>query len=611
VARRIGLAALGVVLLSWLTPGTGAGAGEPLTLRLGITDLAFTDNFDPTGEYVALGWALDSNLLLRTLLTYRHVAGANGTTLVPDLATHIPQPTDGGLTYTFHLKAGIRFGPPLDRPISSRDIAYAFERINARPLYAQYGYYYEGVIQGMNGNALRPEPIPGIDTPNRRTIVFHLVKPASDFPERLTLPATAPVPREVAHCFPRAGGYGGFVISSGPYMLAGSPSLDLSQGCPGLRPLSGFLPGARMVFVRNPDYDPATDSPEDRENLVDRVRITVVPDPNELFARVDQGELDAALEDPPPDVLLAWESDPDHASRIHPNSRDVTWYITMNLTIPPFDDVHVRRAVNWALDKAAIGRAWGGPVGGDVATHVVPPMVTGGHPTGAEYDPYATPGEAGDVARARAEMAKSRYDPDRDGRCDASACQSVLLINRNVSPWTVAQPYVVRALAAVGITARVRRLDTATAYTYLETVERGIPIAMMPGWIKDYPDPFTFMHFLFDSRQIVCYGNVNYSLVGATPAIKRRCNAPGRYRNLPSVDANIDRCEAMALGTDRTNCWVALDHRLMEHVVPWVPMIWPNVIRLVARSVTRYEFDQFSGEMAFSHVTVDPSKQAP
>ena len=85
--------------------------------------------FDPTGEYYTFSWAIQSNLMIRTLVGYDHVAGPAGNMLVPDLATAVPKPTDGGKTYTFHLKPGVKFGPPVTAPVTSNDVLYAIERI--------------------------------------------------------------------------------------------------------------------------------------------------------------------------------------------------------------------------------------------------------------------------------------------------------------------------------------------------------------------------------------------------------------------------------------------------------------------------------------------------
>ena len=237
----------------------------------------FTSGFDPTGEYSVQAFGIYSNLLVRTLVGYDHVAGPAGNVLVPDLATSLGTISNGGRTYTFTLKRGIRFGPPLNREITSRDVAYAFQRIGTKALGAQYGFYYD-VIRGMPAFASgKAKTISGIATPNNRTIVFHLSAPTGDFRYRLAMPAAGPQPREVAGCFAKAGAYGRYLISSGPYMLAGSDKLDASS-CAALTksgPISGFDGERHLDLVRNPAYDARTDSPKARQNLPDEFTFTV------------------------------------------------------------------------------------------------------------------------------------------------------------------------------------------------------------------------------------------------------------------------------------------------------------------------------------------------
>src|SRR5689334_9455246 len=87
--------------------------------RTAIEDFGFTGAFDPTGEYLGTAFGLYSQLLLRNLVGYKHVKGTAGDVVVPDLATDTGQVSSDGLTYTFHLKDGIKFGPPVNRPITS------------------------------------------------------------------------------------------------------------------------------------------------------------------------------------------------------------------------------------------------------------------------------------------------------------------------------------------------------------------------------------------------------------------------------------------------------------------------------------------------------------
>jgi peptide/nickel transport system substrate-binding protein len=590
---------------------SGAGGVEKGgTYRTATTDFGFTGAFDPTGEYLGSAFGLYSDLLVRTLVTYTHTAGVPGDQIKPDIAESWETSADG-LTWTFHLKSGVKFGPPLDREVTSHDIEYAFERINTKSLVAQYGFYYNGTIEGMDGQAKSPKPISGIETPDDHTIVFHLTAPTGDFLYRVAMPATGAIPKEVAGCFNKAGDYGRYVISSGPYMLKGEDQLDTSS-CGALKPISGYDPDKFMVFVRNPNYDPSTDSPDVRENNLDGVVITIDTNLDDIFQKVQAGDLDGtgyAQLNPPAPILRQYLSDPSLKQNLHVNSGDRTWYITMNLLTPPFDDIHVRKAVNYVLDKAALQKAWGGPVtGGDVATTIEPPTVLDAT---ANYDPYPSPNDQGDVQAAMNEMKQSKYDSNHDGKCDADVCNDIVMVNRNYAPWTDMSPILTDNLAQIGINVKVRELEAGTAYTTIDTVKNLVPIAANAGWGKDFADPGTFA-VLFDSSGISCTGAINYSNIGMTLAQAKECGVEDEWNAatnngknpLPSVDSQFKKCSAAA-GDARTTCWAAFDKDLMENVVPWVPYLWASFATVTADSVTQFDYDQFAGAISYSHLAVN------
>src|SRR5262249_32082938 len=111
------------VVVTGSTAGGGSGVKSGGVYRTAFeAAFGFTDSFDPTGEYYVFSWAIESNLMIRTLVGYNHVAGPAGNVLVPDIATSVPKPTDGGTTYTFHLKHGVKFGPPVNRQVTSADV---------------------------------------------------------------------------------------------------------------------------------------------------------------------------------------------------------------------------------------------------------------------------------------------------------------------------------------------------------------------------------------------------------------------------------------------------------------------------------------------------------
>jgi peptide/nickel transport system substrate-binding protein len=592
------------------TPTDGVQTGG--TYRMETDGIAYTSGGDPSGEYLGLSFGIFTNLLQRTLLTYYHTGSGKGNELVPDLAVDFPEVSEDGLTYTFTLKDGIMFGPPLSREITSQDVEFAFRRMATESVVAQYAFYYEGVIEGLTvGEA--PDDISGIETPDDKTIIFHLTKITPEFPFLVAMPATGPMPEEVAGCFTQAGEYGRYVVSSGPYMYEGTDQLDATDcdTLTGSGPISGFDPEDHSYFVRNPDYDAATDSAEVRANYVDEIRIDLNTNSADSFDKIERGELEGHISsgNPPADVLQRYSTTPDLTPMLREGDDDRTWYITMNLTQPPFDDVHVRKAVNLVMDKAGILQAWGGEVSGDIATHIQPPNMTGGQPTNTEYDPYGTTNFGGDLEAAKAEMAQAtQYDTDGDGVCDADACQGVVMVNRNTSPWIESEPVVVDSLAQIGIEVDVREAEDH--YTIIQTVANETPMGMNPGWGKDFPDSSSFVGFLFDGRGIACEGNFNYSLVGFTQEKADECGVD--FVETPSVDADIDNCKQVALEGDTaaTNeCWLALDQKLMEEIVPWVPYLWPNVLTTVGPAVTAWDFDQFAGTTALSKVAVDPSKQ--
>ena len=577
--------------------------GEPQRggiLRLEREEFGYTGNFDPTGEYLGQALGYMSNMLSRTLMGYPHLPGNEGNELVPDLAEAEPEISDDQLTYTFTIKDGVEFGPPVDREITSDDIRFAFERIGTPSVVAQYGFYYD-VIEGMaefkEGKA---KEISGIETPDDKTISFTLTEPTGDFPYRVSMPATAPIPREVGKCFNKAGDYGRYLISSGPYMTEGSEELDISS-CKTMEPISGYDPTARHSFVRNPNYDQATD--DTRDNFIDGLEVTLNTNTNDLEQKVIANESDLVYTPTPP-TLRKFVTQQDLRDRLHINGGDRTWYITLNLTQPPFDDIHVRKAANLVMDKDGLQRAWGGPTQGEVATHIVPDIMLGGALD--DYDPYPSEGNTGDVEAAKEEMSQSKYDTNGDGSCEESPeCQNVLDLGSNTPPNTDMAPIIEESLGKIGITLDIR--EVTDAYTPIQTVARHIPISHRPGWGKDYPDPSTFM-VLFHSESILPTGNVNYSLVGLTPEQAEKVGAEGTIQGIPSVDQDIDECGGLT-GQERMDCYVELDQKIMEEVVPWVPYLDATTVYASSDAVTHYVFDQFAAEPAWSRIAIDPSLQ--
>lgn len=346
--RKLSFVAL-IAALSLVTAACqGAGDDQPAeeeaqvekggTWRVEFTSFEFTGGLDPTGEYLSFSFALHSNLMHRNLVTYKHIAGAEGNELVPDLAEDMPEISEDGLTYTFTLKDGIRWGPPVDREIVCDDFAYEFGRIDVKNVVAQYGSYYDGTIVGMDDPHAPPVEVPeGVKCIDDKTLEFTLTKPTGDFLFRLAMPAAAPMPEEVAKCFTtpksQAGEYGRYQVSSGPYMIEGADQMDITS-CDALKPLSGYVPGRSLTLVRNPNYDADTDDPEVRENNPDRFTFEVNTNENDIFQKIRRGEIEDSSETPLPNILREYSTDPELRENLHVNAGDRTWYMTLNLAVP-------------------------------------------------------------------------------------------------------------------------------------------------------------------------------------------------------------------------------------------------------------------------------------
>jgi peptide/nickel transport system substrate-binding protein len=285
----------------------------------------------------------------------------------------------------------------------------------------------------------------------------------------------------------------------------------------------------------------------------------------------------------------------------------------MNLLAPPFDDIHVRKAVEFVIDKAALVKGYGGALHSVVASSVEPPTVL---PATATYDPYPSTNSAGDLAAAQNEMKQSKYDTNQDGMCDAPEC-SFLLLARNDKPWTNMNPIVVQDLAKIGLKADLKQVDPSTVTTTLYTMNKLTPMSVGQGWGKDFASPFGFDFFVFDSAGIGCTSSVDEALIGATAQQAAECGVTDAYNaalknypdgKLPSVDAQMDKCVALQ-GDALQSCFADLDKYVMETAVGWVPWAWGNNLTVTAPTVTQYVYDQNAGIPAVAHMAVSNGKE--
>jgi peptide/nickel transport system substrate-binding protein len=343
---------------------------------------------------------------------------------------------------------------------------------------------------------------------------------------------------------------------------------------------------------------------------VDRIEVTLGGDLVEESRRIDEGTLDLIMyAGPPPqapeDQIQAYADDPSKG-RVMTEPRDFMRYISINLAVPPFDDLHVRRAMNYVLDKAALRERRGGRFVGEIIGHIALNSLE--RNLLLNYDPYGSPGQAGDTTAARTEMALSTYDRDGDGICDAAACKGVPALVFEavppVLPWEPAAKLIRRNLLEIGIDLDLEYLDPAALFAKLYDRPQKVPLALTISWGRDFLNASNYFVPLFHSSALRDPAAGNSTLLGASPDQLQRWGYS--VTEVPSVDERIDAC-LTKVGQAQLQCWVQLDQYLMENVVPWVPYLSENHVQVVPARIVHYSHDQFSGLPALDQIALRES----
>jgi len=476
------------------------------------------------------------------LTAYQRVGGSGSVQVVPDLAVSLPSPTDGGTTYTFQLRRGVRFSD--GEPVRPEDFRRALERDLTLGPNNAYGGPFADVIGGgaCADHPSRCDLSRGVvcdDAAN--TVTFHLVAPNPELLARLTLPDAVAVPVNAPlhdiglHTLP----------STGPYeFITATPPVG--------------------VLVRNPYFHEWSNAARP-DGYPDRIVYRLVASPAAELTSVERGTADYALDGVPPARLGDVQTR--FASRLYINPSPNVDALVFNTRLKPFNDIRVRRAISYAVDRAEIVRLLG--QGTRLTCQTLPPYLPGYQ----RYCPYTLdPNPAGiwhapNLAEAQRLIALSHT-------------QGTPVTIRNLgqfhTDYTPAIPYLVGLLDRLGYPTRVKNLSTNVNSYALFADSRTRAQAAVASFGPNYLSASQFIQ-------------VNFACQSYEP------DSPGNANLAEFCDPRLDSEIHSALAAEGNNSpdagrlWVDADRTVTDQA-PAVPLTTQSAIDFVSPRVGNYQY---------------------
>ncbi|MGY4389406.1 peptide/nickel transport system substrate-binding protein [Streptomyces sp. TE12347] len=497
------------------------------------------DSFDPGNTYYGFVFNF-SRLYARPLTTFAPAPGAEGNKVVPDLAEGLGVPTDGGATWTYKLRKGVKYSD--GSLVTSKDVKYAVERSNfARDVHSNGPNYlaqylknnetpYEGPYKDKSDTGLQ-----SIETPDDQTIVFKLKQPFAEFDYLLANPQSAPVPKAKDN----GADYVKNIVSSGSYMF------------------ESYEHDKQAVLVRNPNWDASTDPL--RKQLPEKIVVKLKVNQETIDSNLKAGNThidivgNGVAQQTQTELLTSKDPNTDNAE----GGRLV--YMAMNTKVAPFDNVECRKAVQYAIDKVSVQTAFGGPIRGAIASTVLPTDIPG-H---VDFNTYKTPDDKGDEAKAKAALTA----------CGQPNGFETTITARNDRAGEVDMATAIQAsLKKIGITVKIQQFpagkyfsDYAGVPKFTEDNKIGL---MMMQWGADWPSGFGFLQQVVHGDAISKTGNTNLS----------QLNDPEINKMLNDNIANTDSAA-------REKVYGEIDKKVMDQAVI-VPLTYFKVLHYRSPKLT-------------------------
>jgi len=544
VVKRLVSFPAAVLVVAVLVSGCGGSkkstsqpSGNKGGTLITLANAAPSGSPDPQVNYTLQEW----QFLIIThdgLVGFAHAGGKQGTKLVPDLATSIPSPTNGGKTWKFTLRSGIKFSN--GQTLTGKDVKATFERLFKIGDSPNAGTWYNA-IQGGNACVKTPKSCDlskGIVV-NGNTVTFHLAKPDAEFLDQLALPFAFILP-------------------------ASTPAKNLNIPPPGTGPYKWveYAPTKEMKVVRNPYFKEWSKDAQPAGNpdtIVQKFGLSVESE----VTQVENGQADflANSDQIPADRLN--ELSNKHASQVHIQTLTATYYFALNTRIPPFNNLKARQAVNYAADRNALVKIYGGPKLNTPTCQVLPPQFPGY----TAYCPYTkNPGSGKWTAP---DLAKAKQLVQQSGTKGAT-----VKVNTDTTPADKSLgEYFITLLNSLGYNAKPQFLSNSIQYPFIQNSKNKVEFAFS-DWFQDYPAASDFLNILLGCGSF-------HPNSDSSPNIAAFCNK--------GIQAKMDQASTTGV-TDPTaanHIWAQVDHEVTDQA-PWVAMFNPKQLNLVSPRLKGY-----------------------
>jgi peptide/nickel transport system substrate-binding protein len=497
---------------------------------------------DPAQNYTLEEW----QLLIDThdgLVGFAHEGGLAGTKIVPDLATSVPTATNGGKTYVFHIRHGIKFSN--GQTLKPSDFVTTFDRQFTVPGPTSF---YSGIVGASKCSTKGCDLSKAggvVANDSAYTLTINLTAPDPELMDQLALPFAFAVPASTS---PKLTG-NNVPPGTGPYMW------------------KSYNPNTQAVLVRNPYFHvwSAQAQPAGNPNeIIEKYGLQV----SDEVTQVENGSANEVFDgDQIPSDQLSQLNSPKYAGQVHVNTLTADWYFALNTSRPPFNNLMARQAINYAANRSAYVKIAGGPSLAVPTCQILPPNF----PAYAPDCPYTagtsqTKWTGPDIAKAKQLVQQS-----------GTAGMKVVVDGTNDQVGKALVEQMVSDLNAIGYKASAQLLAASIQYPFVQNSSNaGKWNVGWSAWYQDYPAPSDFLNVLLGCGSI-------HKNSDASPNIAEFCNQ--------AIQAKMNQAESMASTnlSGANQLWTQVDHEVTAQA-PWVDMYNPKQIDFLSKNVHGYSW---------------------